>query len=129
MSTEERDRSRAKARRELDFHSVGLTVGSTPYSDHQKIEVVENDPVNNPSHYQTSKGVQVIDLTEELNFNRGNAVKYIFRAGKKDPATEVQDLQKALFYIGREINRVEAEYERQNRDQHVRDLFKPEVGE
>jgi hypothetical protein len=61
-----------------------------------------NDKINHPSHY---KGVEVIDITEQLNFNRGNAVKYIARAGFKDEGTEVQDLQKALWYVEREIDR------------------------
>ncbi len=64
-----------------------------------------NDPVNHPSHY-TSYPVEVINLTECMNFNRGNAVKYIARAGIKNPATEVEDLQKAIWYLNRELNRI-----------------------
>ena len=66
-----------------------------------------SDPVNHPSHYADgwSNGAEVIDITEHLNFNRGNAVKYIARAGKKDPESELQDLQKAAWYLNREINR------------------------
>ena len=48
---------------------------------------------------------EVIDITEQLNFNRGNAVKYILRAGFKDD--EMEDLRKAQFYINREIKRLE----------------------
>lgn len=78
------------------------------FSDHE-LELVEvkSDPVNHPSHYKLAHGVEVIDLTELLTFNRGNAVKYLCRAGKKDPATELQDLNKALWYVQREISRVE----------------------
>lgn len=65
-----------------------------------------NDPVNHPAHYTAYKGVEVIDLTEQLNFNRGNAVKYIARAGLKDPAKEAEDLQKAIFYLNRELKRI-----------------------
>lgn len=66
-----------------------------------------SDPVNHPTHYADgwSNGAEVIDISENLNFNRGNAVKYIARAGKKDPAKELEDLQKAKFYLEREINR------------------------
>lgn len=62
-----------------------------------------HDPVDNPQHYQTKYGLQVIDVIEkfELNYNLGNAVKYILRAGKKD--NEVQDLRKAIWYISRQI--------------------------
>lgn len=64
------------------------------------------DPVNHPSHYRLANGAEVIDLTENLNFCRGNAVKYICRAGAKDPATEIQDLEKARWYIDRELTRL-----------------------
>lgn len=65
-----------------------------------------NDPVNHPSHYTDGK-IEVIDFIEDKNFgfNLGNAIKYISRAGKKSPDTKIQDLQKAIFYIQREINR------------------------
>lgn len=65
-----------------------------------------NDPVNKPAHYTQFKGIEVIQLTEHLNFCRGNAVKYIARAGAKDPAMEIQDLEKAVWYINREIQRI-----------------------
>ena len=64
------------------------------------------DPVNNPAHY-TQGGVEVIELTENLNFCRGNAVKYICRAGIKDPDKEVEDLEKAKWYIERELKRLQ----------------------
>lgn len=61
----------------------------------------------NPSHYQGfSNGAQVVDITENLNFNRGNAVKYLARAGAKDPAKEVEDLEKSLWYTQRELDRL-----------------------
>ena len=46
---------------------------------------------------------------KKLNFHRGNAVKYIARAGKKNPEKEVEDLKKAAWYINREIERLENE--------------------
>ena len=60
----------------------------------------------NPAHYQSYPGVEVIQLTEHMNFCRGNAVKYIARAGLKDPEREVEDLEKAAWYIDREIKRL-----------------------
>lgn len=66
-----------------------------------------NDPINHPAHYTAYRGIEVIDLTEQMNFNRGNAVKYIARAGLKDPATELEDLKKSAWYITREIARIE----------------------
>ena len=68
---------------------------------------MSHDSVDHPSHYTAYKGVEIIDLTEQMNFNRGNAVKYIARAGLKNPATEVEDLRKAAWYINREIQRLE----------------------
>jgi hypothetical protein len=64
-----------------------------------------NDPVNRPAHY-TDGNIEVIDFIEDkkLCFHLGNAVKYIARAGKKDPAKEIQDLEKAAWYLNRKIN-------------------------
>lgn len=60
----------------------------------------------NPNYYRN--GIEVIDFIEAygLNFHRGNAVKYIARAGKKNPDREVEDLQKAVWYLNREIERL-----------------------
>lgn len=68
----------------------------------------DNNPVYHPKHYNTGK-IEVIDFIEDQKFNyyRGNAVKYISRAGKKDKETEIQDLEKAVFYLEREIGRLE----------------------
>lgn len=65
---------------------------------------MEHDNVNHPSHY-TDGNIEVLDFIEDkkLNFHRGNAVKYICRAGKKSKETEIEDLQKAVFYLNREI--------------------------
>jgi len=67
---------------------------------------MEEDVVNHPLHYTAYNGIEIIQLTEQMNFNRGNAVKYIARAGLKNKANEIQDLEKALWYIKREIERV-----------------------
>ena len=67
----------------------------------------ESAKVDHPAHYNSGK-IEVIDAIEDwnLNFSRGNAIKYIARAGLKDKGTEVEDLQKALWYIQREIQRL-----------------------
>lgn len=64
----------------------------------------QEDPVNHPSHY-TDGGVEVIDFIEHYKFtyHRGNSVKYIARSGKKDEAKEVEDLEKAIWYLKREM--------------------------
>ena len=67
-----------------------------------------NDAVNRPAHY-TAYPVEVIEITEHLNFCRGNAVKYLCRAGLKSKDTEIEDLEKAKWYIQREIERVKGD--------------------
>ena len=56
-----------------------------------------------PTHYQTDNNIDIIDFCKmyNLNFNRGNVIKYVARAGKKDD--EIKDLEKALDFIQREI--------------------------
>jgi hypothetical protein len=58
----------------------------------------------NPQHYQTG-AMQAIEVIEvfELNYKMGNAIKYILRAGKKPQADKKTDLQKAIWYLTREI--------------------------
>lgn len=66
------------------------------------------DPTN-PDHYRwLPKGIEAIDITENFNFCRGNALKYIIRAGRKGDST-IEDLQKARWYIDREISRLQGE--------------------
>ncbi|MDO4919919.1 DUF3310 domain-containing protein [Kocuria sp.] len=70
-----------------------------------------SDPIN-PAHYQGfSNGAQVIDITENLPFNAGNAVKYLARAGRKHAETHAEDLRKALWYVRRELARITGEPE------------------
>lgn len=67
----------------------------------------ENDNVNHPSHYTWLKklcGIEVLDITRHLDFNTGNAIKYLLRAGRKDPKKTIEDLEKAIFYIKDKIN-------------------------
>ena len=66
------------------------------------------DPVNNPPHY-TAGGVDFIDFAEAKGLTENaylfNVVKYVVRAGKKADVDPVQDLEKAEFYLKREIAR------------------------
>lgn len=68
--------------------------------------LVPADPVNHPTYY-TRGGIETIDAIEawDLGFHLGNAVKYISRAGHKDPAAVLEDLKKARWYLDREIAR------------------------
>lgn len=82
----------------------------TPFVD--RVRVMLNDPVN-PNHYQGfSNGAEVIDITENLTFSAGNAVKYLSRAGRIDGQNKgaiLEDLRKAAWYVSREIDRIEAQ--------------------
>ena len=61
------------------------------------------DAVNNPKHYNAHpSGIECIELTRHMSFNRGNALKYIWRAGLKENKT--QDVEKAKWYLLDEFN-------------------------
>jgi hypothetical protein len=63
------------------------------------------DPIN-PDHYNNHpSGIECIQITEHFNYCRGNAIKYIWRAGEKGDA--IEDLRKARWYVDREIQRLE----------------------
>lgn len=63
-----------------------------------------DDAVNHPAHY-TSGRIEVIDFIEDqrLPYHLGNVIKYVARAGKKDPSRTVEDLEKAAWYLNRYI--------------------------
>ncbi len=69
------------------------------------------DNVNHPSHYTSDpSGIECIEITRHRDFNIGNAIKYLWRAGLKDDAAmpqkekTIEDLRKAIWYIQDEIN-------------------------
>ena len=76
----------------------------------QVADEVTHDNVNHPYHYNSGR-IEVIDFIEDkgLGFHLGNAVKYISRAGRKNPDNTIEDLRKAVWYINRQIQRLERE--------------------
>lgn len=70
-----------------------------------------HDPVYAPSHYLSGRNITATDCCRDwnLNFFLGNAVKYISRAGRKEGATTLQDLEKAAWYLGAEIQFLKGE--------------------
>lgn len=69
-------------------------------------EAPPDDPIN-PSHYRKHpSGIECIDITRHMNFNLGNTIKYIWRAGEKNDL--IEDLRKAAWYLDDEIRRLEA---------------------
>ena len=68
-------------------------------------EIEEKEMVNHPSHY--NQGIETIEYIESwsMNFNTGNVIKYVTRAGYKN--NQLEDLKKAMWYLQREIDRIE----------------------
>lgn len=86
-----------------------LIFGNTkPEFLEKKLNISIIDPVNRPSHYTDGK-IEVIDFIEDkkLGFCLGNVIKYVARAGKKDPEKEIEDLKKAKWYLERHIKGLE----------------------
>lgn len=86
-----------------------------PPTDKEEKETKE-ERVLHPSHYTWLKdicGIEVIDITRHLNFNLGNVIKYVLRSGHKSEEgmssrqKQIEDLQKAIFYLNDEIKRLE----------------------
>lgn len=86
------------------FEHVSLKRVAEILDNNMQIEMFEPpaDPVNHPAHYKAG-GIETIDFIEakQLNYNLGNVVKYITRADFK--GNREQDLEKALWYLKREI--------------------------
>ena len=88
--------------------------------------IKEDENVSHPSHYTWLKekcDIEVIDITRHLDFDLGNAIKYILRAGKKPITSEeninnnkaaIQDLNKAIWYINDKIKMLENEINKTN---------------
>lgn len=67
-------------------------------------DVKKFDPVNSPAHYTSHpSGIECIQIAEHMNFNLGNALKYIWRSGLKNDT--IEDLKKAAWYVNREIEK------------------------
>lgn len=73
----------------------------------------KNDQVNHPKHYTSDpSGIECIDITRHRNFNIGNAIKYLWRAGIKEDKDrklvdkQIEDLNKAIWYLVDEIHRL-----------------------
>jgi len=63
--------------------------------------------VDHPTHYnEHPSGIECITVAEHMGFNIGNAIKYLWRAGRKDATPTDDDLRKAIWYIERERKRL-----------------------
>ena len=77
---------------------------------------MKNDNVNHPSHYNSHpSGIECIEITRHYPFNVGSAIKYLWRAGLKKDASlndiekEIEDLEKAIWFINDRINQLKNE--------------------
>lgn len=92
------------------LQDLGVTIDSININHNQ----TSDDPVNHPSYYADGN-IEVIDYIEDkkLGYHLGTAIKYISRAGKKreqgmtDKEKEIQDLQKAAWFINRKIEQLQ----------------------
>ena len=96
------------------FKNDGTPRGFGIESTHAIIEHIPkapettNDPVAHPAHYTSHpSGIECIQVTQHMNFNLGNVVKYVWRNGLKDSDNNIQDLKKAQWYLSKEIERLE----------------------
>lgn len=92
------------------YYCSGYVTFTNPYEENGwgkgwiNKQMADHDPVNHPSHYTSHpSGVECIDITRHMNFNLGNVVKYVWRAGIKEEAPTIQDLEKAAWYLNDEI--------------------------
>lgn len=85
--------------------------------DFNNLTIVKEEKVHHPPHYIWLKelcGIEVIDITRHLDFDIGNAIKYLLRCGHKseegytDTEKAIEDLKKAVFYINDEIEMLES---------------------
>lgn len=71
-----------------------------------------HEAVDHPAHYGSADDpyevIKVLEAWGVLDFCLGNTIKYVARAGKKDPAKEVEDLRKAAWYLNRRIEQLQA---------------------
>jgi hypothetical protein len=82
---------------------------------------LKNKNVNHPSHYMKDSGHEVIEVIHawKLGYNLGNSIKYIARAGRKNPEKLIEDLEKAIFYLNDEIERINSlKKESEENDEH-----------
>jgi hypothetical protein len=96
-----RNMDKKKAEPKQGWKTVHISAFSTPLP--VTMHEPKSDPVNHPAHYKVG-GIETIDFIEakRLNYNMGNAVKYITRADHK--GSRKQDIEKAIWYLKRELD-------------------------
>ena len=113
LMSDARKRLAVVAAAKAEKPKVRMESSTTSLSPDRSLNIVQEhfiaikDPVNHPEHYKVG-GIETIDFIEgkNLGYNLGNAVKYISRADHK--GNRLQDLQKAQWYLNREIAKSQA---------------------
>lgn len=98
----------------MDPVGAQMRIATLVQQDALKAAINAFDPVNHPKHYMShpakcscGASIECIQVTEHMSFSLGNAMKYLWRADLKGAA--IQDLEKAKWYIEREIAKRKAE--------------------
>lgn len=95
-----------KEREPLVYNDPMAQTNGSPVEDiPEDAALPVDDPVNHPSHYTAGHKIEVIQFLEDwmLPFHLANCLKYICRAGRKDPAKTIEDLEKGRWYLDRYI--------------------------
>ena len=97
---------------ERQWRIYGMETGVKPMVPHSPRGSSEGETlspsIHHPVHYNLHpSGVECLTVVRHMNFNLGNAIKYIWRCGLKDNTTDIEDLKKAVFYLQDEIERLE----------------------
>jgi D-alanyl-D-alanine carboxypeptidase len=103
----------SKGRREQRWKTLELLGSDTSIKEAITMTEPVADPVNHPAHYKVG-GIETIDFIEakSLGYNLGNVVKYVTRSDHKD--NRLQDLEKARWYLDREIGNLSEKLATQN---------------
>lgn len=89
---------------------IGFSIGEDNKTEEVSNTEYSSSNVEHPKHYNShDSGIECIEVVRHFNFNIGNVIKYLWRHGKKDPDKTIEDLEKALFYLKDEINRLKKE--------------------
>lgn len=117
LSEEQKQKIKEAQDRVVDIDDEDMLEG-TIQEEYDKQQAIKDSLVNNPPYYTWLRelcGIDVIDIVRHMDFDLGNATKYILRQGRKkesgmsNKAKAIQDLNKAIWYIKDKIKMLEQE--------------------
>ena len=106
-----------QAQREMEETLHAMQAGRRLSDGGERVDEEPIDMINHPPHYRRG-GLECLDVIEKLDwgYHLGNMLKYVWRAGRKDPMTELEDLKKGRFYLNRHIAAVTVRERRRDQD-------------